>query len=243
LVKGYTRFLEKPMLRGALCDLLVECWPINIGVVTGGSVIVVEADSQQAEDELERLAKKVLRTTPTRERRDGRGRAYLFVGDRLVANRAHLGESKAIDVRGVGGLLVLPPSVHMTGHRYKWVRAPWDMPLAQIPDPLMRLLETPPRTRVLSIDKPVNPGISRRVQSLLAARSYLQKLFRGEGKLRGDESASGYDYALAYGLAKAGVPADEIEATIASRADGKERPDRYIHLTVTTAIARSGRSR
>lgn len=47
-----------------------------------------------------------------------------------------------IDVRGEGGQVVAPPSVHATGQRYAWEEglAPWDVKLAKAPDWIVRLV-------------------------------------------------------------------------------------------------------
>jgi hypothetical protein len=46
-----------------------------------------------------------------------------------------------LDVRGVGGLMVLAPTLHASGNRYRWVVAPGDVNLAPAPAWLLDLIE------------------------------------------------------------------------------------------------------
>ena len=56
-----------------------------------------------------------------------------------MTNRAGL--MPGIDLRGDGGMIVAPPSVHPSGGRYRWRRGhrPGALPLAEMPDWLVRL--------------------------------------------------------------------------------------------------------
>ncbi len=58
----------------------------------------------------------------------------------IVRNR--VGLAPGIDVRGDGGCVVAPPSVHPSGKRYAWVAShgPEDSPLARAPAWLLRQL-------------------------------------------------------------------------------------------------------
>lgn len=44
----------------------------------------------------------------------------------VVCTNGKLGPG--VDLRGEGGFLVAPPSIHPNGERYKWSKAPWDVP-------------------------------------------------------------------------------------------------------------------
>ena len=52
----------------------------------------------------------------------------------VVHNRANI--QPGIDLRGDGGCIVAPPSVHPSGKRYRWKKghAPGDVKLARLPD-------------------------------------------------------------------------------------------------------------
>jgi hypothetical protein len=51
----------------------------------------------------------------------------------LIANTVKL-DGLPIDVRGVNGYVVVPPSNHASGNSYAWVQSPADVPLALAPD-------------------------------------------------------------------------------------------------------------
>ena len=100
---------------------------INLAIVVPRGMVVVEADSPEADAELEALIGPV--QTPIRAARPGRGRAWLLSLRDMppgmeVRSRVGLGASGAIDVRAAGALLIVPPSVHATGHVYTWEQPP-----------------------------------------------------------------------------------------------------------------------
>jgi hypothetical protein len=64
--------------------------------------------------------------------RTGRHFVFALPPDVVVGNaRNHRGTK--IDVRGNGGLFIVPPSVHVSGGAYEWVVPPWEAPLAAPP--------------------------------------------------------------------------------------------------------------
>jgi hypothetical protein len=60
--------------------------------------------------------------------------------DRAGPLRNRVGLAPGIDLRGEGGLIIAPPSIHPSGKAYAWIegRGP-DRPLAALPDWLERL--------------------------------------------------------------------------------------------------------
>jgi hypothetical protein len=110
-------------------------WPAaNLGVRTGGSVIVLDIDGEAGAAS---IAGKVIQ--PTWMAKTGRGRHVWFrhPGGR-VANFAH--RLPGLDLRGDGGYVVVPPSVHVSGVGYVWLASPWDIELAEAPGWLLELI-------------------------------------------------------------------------------------------------------
>jgi len=121
-------------------------WPTaNIGVVTGAvsGMIVLDIDPRHGGDES--LAELIRQHGELPERVEaqtgGGGRHLIFAhpGDE-VPNRANI--RPGIDVRGDGGYIVAPPSVHISGRAYSWRpgHAPDELKPAPMPTWLRDLL-------------------------------------------------------------------------------------------------------
>jgi len=119
-------------------------WPrANIGIVTGeiSNLVVLDVDPKHGgDDSLERLQQRFGTLPQTVEARTGGGGRHLYFlhPDVIVHNRAGL--AQGIDVRGDGGYVVAPPSVHPNGTQYSWApgHSPEDMVLAPLPRWLLR---------------------------------------------------------------------------------------------------------
>jgi hypothetical protein len=246
LVIGYSSFPASPPTEENFKDWRREFGLFNIAIVTGGEIVVVEADSPDAERELDEMIGEMLAVTPTRERRPTRGRGYIFSipAGMEVRNQSKRGRSGAIDVRGSGGIYVVPPSLHATGHQYSWVpgREPSTLNPPEIPAALLELIPAPSQSR-RSRHKDNHPaeilletGLSPRVAFLLNARPSLAKLWRGADKNHGDKSNSGYDFAFVSALLDAKVPPSEAQAALLARPNvSKHNPD-YARRTVQAAL-------
>jgi hypothetical protein len=114
-------------------------WPdANVGIVTGeiSNLVVIDIDPYHGGDaSLDRLEHRFGALPSTIEATTGGGGRHLYFahpGD-LVRNRAGL--AQGIDVRGDGGYIVAPPSIHPSGRPYVWVsgHSPDDMSLAILP--------------------------------------------------------------------------------------------------------------
>jgi hypothetical protein len=116
----------------------------NIGIVTGevSNLIVLDVDPKHGgDDSLRRLERRYHPLPVTVEAiTGGGGRHFYFTHPGfLIRNRAGLAEG--VDLRGDGGYIVAPPSIHPSGRAYEW--APGRSPGVMEPAPLPHWL-TPP---------------------------------------------------------------------------------------------------
>ena len=119
-------------------------WPhANVGVVTGAAsgLVVLDIDLPAGPATLARLEAEYGPLPATCEQRTGSGgRQLLFLHPgQPVGNRT--GVQPGIDVRADGGYIVVPPSMHASGARYRWASR---VPPAPTPVWLLKLLD---RTR------------------------------------------------------------------------------------------------
>ncbi len=110
-------------------------WPeANIGILAGkeGGMVVVDVDGREGEESLE-LRESEWGTLPsTLEASTGKGRHLYFTVDGEAEIRNSAGTlGKGLDVRGKGGYVVGPGSVHENGRIYEWIDE--DESLAKLP--------------------------------------------------------------------------------------------------------------
>lgn len=112
----------------------------NIGVATGGGLVVIDIDPERGGDEsIARLHTQSQALPPTVEAITGGGGRHLyFTSDAALRSSAdRLGPG--LDLRAAGGQVVAPPSVHPTGELYDWARSPFDSPPSQLPTWLLMI--------------------------------------------------------------------------------------------------------
>jgi len=98
-------------------------WPrANVGIATGRKFFVGDVDAKNGGDEsLESLELKHGKLPDTRQQQTGGGgRQYLFTLPDFVVHNSESAIAPGIDVRGVGGYIVAPPSIHPNGRQYVW---------------------------------------------------------------------------------------------------------------------------
>lgn len=111
----------------------------NVGIVTGAvsGVVVVDLDSKEAVQKLRGLvADSGLSTVP--RSRTGRGWQLFFRHPGSPLQNA-VGVAPGLDIRGDGGYVVAPPSIHPNGHTYSW-DVPLCDPLPKLPVELLALI-------------------------------------------------------------------------------------------------------
>lgn len=96
----------------------------NVGIVAGqisGGLVIIDFDLLESFDQwCEQDMSRWL--FPTVETANGR-HVYVRVSERLVGNRRN--QTRKIDLRGEGGYVVAPPSLHPSGHKYRWIMGQW----------------------------------------------------------------------------------------------------------------------
>ena len=113
----------------------------NVGIATGEGVWVLDEDPRHDGDKT--LAALIaehgaLPLTPT-VRSGGGGRQYYLHYPEGVVIRFRAGVAQGLDVRGDSGLVIAPPSAHVSGNRYEWL-TPIETPLADAPDWLLAVV-------------------------------------------------------------------------------------------------------
>jgi hypothetical protein len=114
-------------------------WPdANVGVVTGriSGIVVVDVDARHGGPDSVAAAEArhgpLQATVESATGGGGRHLCYVHPGPAMSNRVAML---PGVDLRGDGGCIVAPPSVHPSGRRYAWVagRGPGDVALAPLP--------------------------------------------------------------------------------------------------------------
>jgi hypothetical protein len=107
-------------------DTIREWWQhdpqFNVGIATGAAsgIFVVDVDGVDAEAELRKLEAQHCALPASVEAITARGRHIYF---RMPATDVRNSTGKiaaGVDVRGTGGFVIAPPSVHPSGRRYTW---------------------------------------------------------------------------------------------------------------------------
>lgn len=110
----------------------------NVALVTGARAGLVVLDVDPGHGGAESLAALEARhgpLEPTVEALTGGGGRHLYFAHPGGEVRNRAGFAPGLDLRGDGGLVVAPPSVHPSGRRYQWRdgRAPGESSLAPLP--------------------------------------------------------------------------------------------------------------
>jgi hypothetical protein len=120
-----------------------ERWPpANVAVVTGAisGIVVLDVDpSHGGEESLTRLALRNAGLPQTVEATTGGGGRHIYFEHPGFEVKNRAGLSPGLDLRGDGGVIIVPPSIHLSGTPYSWRkgRAPDEIALAPLPDWLL----------------------------------------------------------------------------------------------------------
>lgn len=146
---------------------IIENWwnlnpDYNIGIATGsrsGGLVVIDLDEDKEKDkhgyEILKEWQMVHGELPdTWTSITGRGGYHLFYRDNAQTRNAQ-GLYDGIDIRGEGGYIVAPPSLHPNSHKYEWEAGPGDCEIAPADGKVMEFLLGP---------KPVQENSQQRFQ-------------------------------------------------------------------------------
>lgn len=120
----------------------------NIGIATGmksGGLFVIDLDIDENKgingyESLRDWEKEHEELPDSWQAITGRGGYHLFYkSTKNISNRA--GILEGVDIRGEGGYIVAPPSVHQNGNKYEWEQDPDEFSLLDANETIYKLLE------------------------------------------------------------------------------------------------------
>lgn len=126
-------------------------WPdANIGIATGrvsGGLVVIDLDIDEDKgvngyDTLKQWQQDNGELPDTCQSITGRGGYHLFYRDGAT-NRCRVGLYEGVDIRGEGGYIVAPPSLHPNGNRYEWEYSPEEWNIEQVDSRVINFLAGP----------------------------------------------------------------------------------------------------
>ncbi|MEW6349725.1 MAG: DUF927 domain-containing protein [Thermodesulfobacteriota bacterium] len=126
---------------------ILEWWswkPLaNVGIATGpeSGLLILDIDGDEGRQNLQELIGTLGDLPPTLGVRTGSGgqHVYLRYPSHIEVGTARGDLPPKIDVRGDGGFVVAPPSVHLSGGYYTWIANPSDCP-AECPEWLLKII-------------------------------------------------------------------------------------------------------
>src|SRR6266566_623697 len=182
-------------------------WPAaNIGMATGHRLLVVDIDGDEAEKFAEEMG-----LPPTACVATARGRHHYYYGD----GPSRIGVRPGVDVRGDGGYVIAPPSIHATGVEYQWI-VPLTRAFEVAPDWTTHQVAGPERTE----------GVRNGQANPLVATEQLREGHRNEGLFR-----------LGGFMRSVGMSHSEIEAAL--KVANEERCVQPLTVTEVSEIAAS----
>src|SRR5262249_31178806 len=94
----------------------------NIGIATGeiSNIFVLDADDLEVQQELGKLEARHGNLPPTLQVVSANGMHFYFRWPGVLVRNSASKVAPKIDVRGMGGYCLAPPSMHPSGRRYTW---------------------------------------------------------------------------------------------------------------------------
>ncbi len=188
----------------------------NIGLVTGSEMVVIDVDGPQGEEILKQEQEKVGQLPNTRVSSSSEGKYHLY-----FLKPAHLKITNStpdhwekLDIRGDGGYVVAPPSVHRSGSVYTFTN---DLPIAHLPVEWVQYLTECQRSKGITIQDDVQYQEGQRNNKLSREAYALRK--------QGIDVDSIYKVINSINHAKCDPPLSDEEVMAICRGKEKIKPD------------------
>lgn len=166
-------------------------WPdANVGIATGRGLVVIDIDPGHDGDGTLVDLKRTLGALPdTVEVITGSGGRHIYLEAPVEVRNSQGnagGLGAGVDVRGDGGYVVAPPSVHRSGRSYAWEASsrPEAVDVAPLPDAWLAAMTARPKLRVIpgSKGEPIPEG--QRDTTLFKLAASMRANGCGEGAIR-----------------------------------------------------------
>lgn len=167
-------------------------WPdANIGIATGsvsGGLVVIDLDRDEEKGRdgyeiLQEWQRQHGQLPDTCQSITGRGGYHLLYRD-TAEHRNAQALFEGVDIRGEGGYIVAPPSIHPNGHTYEWEQGPDEFEIAQADDLVRKFLKGPKKEQQQYFHQPEVIPEGQRVSTLVALIGSQRAKGLGEAAIR-----------------------------------------------------------
>lgn len=209
--------IREPKFEGERLPRRIRATPgCNVACATGeiSGFWVLDLDGPEAEEDLAKLVAVNGPLPETVEQGTGKGRHLCFAWSPEFEVRNSASKiGRGIDVRGNGGYIVLPPSIHPSGRQYAWTpgKSPRDLPFAPAPLWLLQLA-CPPAPAASSEPRQARTFERRGGTSKFGQATLATACARVAQAAPGQQQSSLFGYAAFIGAYVAGGEIEEAQA-------------------------------
>ncbi|WP_235827720.1 bifunctional DNA primase/polymerase [Acetivibrio saccincola] len=195
----------------------------NIGIPTGEKsgwlVLDVDDGGDETISALEATHGKLPDTVTAVTGSGGRHYVFKYPKGRSIPNKTKF--APGLDTRSTGGLIVVAPSIHVSGNRYEWIKdhSPFDRTPAEAPEWLLKLME-----KVEVLLTPFE-GSSIAAEIKEGSRNSTLTSLAGTMRARGMTEESIYAALLAENNARCNPPLDEVEVRKIAHSVSRYQPN------------------
>lgn len=203
----------------------------NIGLATGkiSGFIVLDVDGEEGQQSLAELEATHGALPETITAQSGKGKHYYFQMPndgreiRNLSGRSVYGEVlPSLDVRGDGGYIIAPPSLHPNGNSYCWINSPEDTAIAPAPEWLLELVAKPPEQSFLAREKRAAFSHAYLETALADELASLRKASNGTRNDTLNKAAFSLGQLVAHGLPEARITSELMHTATAIGLDHQE---------------------